>query len=174
VLRAAIESYDSELVPVTIHSAMPLSEHPKPGFFRRIFNLVKDLALTPDEMARKFTADDEPSPETFPFITYERRTFTPVHPMLIIFQTDGDNLKTDEATFFNVLDKTRDKAIFVVFLGLGSQMFSLLKIAGGRYPNCDFVSMPDPEALTLEQFYDTLLSDKFMNWFKENKRTYVD
>jgi hypothetical protein len=154
VLRAAIDSYDTEISAVTVGHIRPFEEIPKPGFFRRIFGLKPKFDFA----------------EILPPVTlYERRNITPIHPMLIIFQTDGDNIKTDEETFFHVLDAARNKAIFIMFVGVGTKVFSLLKIAGGRYSNCDFFSAADIGSLTDEQFYENLLSEKFLNWLKEAK-----
>jgi len=154
VLRAAIDSYDAKISAITIGHVKPLGEIPKVGFFRRIFGLKPKLDF------------DEILP---PVTLYKRHNITPMYPMLIIFQTDGDNIKTDEETFFRVLDAARSKAIFVMFIGVGTKVFSLLKIAGGRYSNCDFFSAVDIGGLTDEQFYENLLSEKFLNWLKETK-----
>lgn len=155
VLRAAIESYDTELVEVkTTRTATTTQEGKKPGFFGRLFGKTAEVEIVEAEV---------------PHVSYEKKTVTPEFPMFIIFQTDGDNETNDERSFFTALESCRGKAIFVAFVGVGDSTFSLLKIAGARYANCDFFSAADIGALSDEQLYDRLLSEKFLSWLKATK-----
>lgn len=156
VLLDAINSYDSELVPVT-HAPVPAAapaETKKPGFFGKLFGKKEEpVQAAPAE----------------PVITFERRKITPEFPMFIIFQTDGGNETGDESAFFSAIEKCRDKAIFIAFIGVGDNTFGTLKIAGARYANCDFFAAEDIGSLSDEQLYDRLLSEKFLTWLKSAK-----
>jgi hypothetical protein len=88
-------------------------------------------------------------------------------PMFVMFNTDGENDYSDVERTAQLIASTRDKNIYWMFLGIGSERFQTLQNLAESEPNVGFAALSDIHNMTDDQLYALLLNEEFCTWIKQ-------
>ena len=88
----------------------------------------------------------------------------PENRMIVFFHVIEDCEEKDATQFLNAFNFTNNSGIFCIFIGMGDSAFSLLRVVGGRYENCEFVHLEKDEDLTMAHLINTKPLKKFWAW----------
>lgn len=123
-------------------------EAPSTGFFGKVKALFGAKA---EVVAAPIVAPVEAKPEL---------------PAFVMPFTDGEN--GDETATEQLIKSTKDTGVFWQFVGVGAEKFGFLKRMAVNYPHVGFVDIKDLNALSADQLYEALITEKFANWVKTN------
>lgn len=86
-------------------------------------------------------------------------------PVYLIMLTDGDN--SDEMESAKIIRELGDRNIYIQFIGIGrGSSFRFIKKMAELFNHVGFIDFSNPEAVTDDQMFDSLISDEFVGWIK--------
>lgn len=85
-------------------------------------------------------------------------------PGYMIIITDGEN--DDHNATLKLIEQMQGSNIFWQFVGIGRPSFEFLKQMDARYKNVGFTEIKDLSAVSDEDLYENLITEKFAAWLK--------